>query len=474
MDFSSHEWLGADNMPILGAFAVPHPPIIMPEVGHGEEKKIQATIDAYRTAMQQAAALKPDTVIITSPHTTMYADYFHISPGAKASGNFAAFRAPQVEIEVTYDTELIKALSAECDKRHISAGTLGERNASLDHGTLIPLRFLGEYTTSFNVVRIGLSGLSAATHYALGKCIADVVDKLGRRAVFIASGDLSHKLKPDGPYGFAKEGPLFDTECVNDLATADFLHLLSIDAELAEGAAECGVRSFWIMSGALDCREVKGEKLSYEGTFGVGYGVITFALGGKDSKRNIGEQYTARQQNLLEKRKASEDTYVKLARLSVETFVRTRTPASMPDNLPTEMLSQKAGAFVSLKKDGRLRGCIGTFLPTTDSIAQEILRNGIAACSQDPRFSPVAIDELDSLVYSVDILSAPEKITSPAELDVKRYGVIVSCGNRRGLLLPDLAGVDTVDQQIAIARNKGNIRENEPIELQRFEVVRHK
>ena len=200
-----------------------------------------------------------------------------------------------------------------------------------------------------------------------------------------------------------------------------------------------------------------------------------FALSGeRDATRNFGEQFAARAEKRLAEIKAAEDEYVRLARLSVETFVKTKTPAAMPQNLPQEMLDKQAGAFVSLKKDGRLRGCIGTFLPTTANIANEILRNGIAACSQDPRFSPVMPAELNSLVYSVDILDKPEKIASPSELDPKIYGVIVSNGQRRGLLLPDLAGVDTVEEQISIARQKGGIGQNEPIHLQRFRVVRHK
>ena len=172
-------------MSILGTFVVPHPPIILPEVGHGEEVKIKATTEAYRETMRQAAALKPDTVIITSPHSIMYADYFHISPGAKASGNFAAFRAPQLEIEVTYDQGFVSALAGECEKRGISAGTLGEKNPFLDHGTLIPLRFLGEFTSEFNLVRIGLSLLLAPIMGLQGIWLAMAIELGFRGLVFL-------------------------------------------------------------------------------------------------------------------------------------------------------------------------------------------------------------------------------------------------------------------------------------------------
>ena len=132
-----------------------------------------------------------------------------------------------------------------------------------------------------------------------------------------------------------------------------------------------------------------------------------------------------------------------------------------------------AGAFVSLHVNGQLRGCIGTTGPTTESVAREIVQNAVSACSRDPRFPPVTVAELGSLEYSGDVPDAPEPISSPAELDVKKNGVIVSCSGRRGLLLPDLECVNTVERQIDIARQKGGISFREKYTLERFEVVRH-
>ena len=173
-------------------------------------------------------------------------------------------------------------------------------------------------------------------------------------------------------------------------------------------------------------------------------------------------------------RKAREDAFVRLARLSLETYVRDHRQISrFPEDSPRELISMQAGAFVSIKKDGQLRGCIGTIMPTRPSLAEEIVQNAISAGSNDPRFPSVEESELEDLVYSVDVLSSPEKILSVEELDPKRYGVIVESKGRRGLLLPDLAGVDTVEQQIEIARKKGNIGPREEVELWRFEVTRH-
>lgn len=461
-------------MSILGAVIVPHPPLIIPEVGRGREQEVQTTIDAYRAAVKRVADWEPEVLIVTSPHQIMYADYFHISPGRGATGDMSAFGASETKLVVEYDAPLRDEI-IRCGKTAgLQVGTLGQRDPYLDHGTFVPLYFLREAEVDCPILRIGLSGFSPLDHYRLGQCISQAVENLGRRAVFIASGDLSHKLRDDGPYGFAPEGPEFDRQITETMAAGDFLRFLTIDPAFCDRAAECGLRSFQIMAGALDGQAVEAELLSYEGITGVGYGVAIFAVTGPDEDHRFGAQCAELECARLAEKKVSEDPWVKLARLSLETFVKTGERLErLPDGLPDEMTGQAAGAFVSLHAHGQLRGCIGTTGPTTESVAWEIAQNAVSACARDPRFPPVTVSELDSLEYSVDVLGQPETISSPAELDVKKYGVIVSCGGRRGLLLPDLEGVDTVEQQVDIARQKGGISAREKYTLERFEVVRH-
>lgn len=461
-------------MSILAAVAVPHPPILLPEVGHGEEEKIVQTAAAYREAMRRVAALKPDTVVVTSPHTVMYADYFHISPGKGASGDMGAFLAGDVKLTVQYDPQFAGELERLARNAGISAGTRGQRDAHLDHGTMIPLYFLNQVYGGYRVVRIGLSGLPPLTHYRFGQCIAAAAEGLGRRVVVLASGDLSHKLKADGPYGFAPEGPDFDRQVTAALGGGDFLPLLRMNPEFAQAAAECGLRSFQIMAGTLDRKAVMRELLSYEGPFGVGYGVACFEVTGEDPSRDFGDQWVREERETRNRCRAEEDAYVRLARQSIETYVKTGRAAALPEGLPEELLRRRAGVFVSLKEHGRLRGCIGTTSPTTGSVAEEIMQNAVSAAVRDPRFMPVVLDELEELVYSVDVLGKTEPIESPEQLDVKRYGVIVENGGRRGLLLPNLEGVDTVARQIAISKQKAGIAPDESVRLRRFEVVRHK
>lgn len=463
-------------MSILNAVMVPHPPIILPEVGRGEEKKIAATAAAYREAAGFIAGARPDTIAVTSPHTQLYYDYFHISPGRGARGDFSRFGAPGVRFDVDYDAELADELCRLAEKEDFPAGTEGERDPALDHATMIPLYFLREAYGGAPlppIVRIGLSGFPLLQHYRLGMLIRGAAEALGRRVCVVGSGDLSHKLKSDGPYGFAAEGPAYDKRIMDVMGRGDFGELFDFDDAFCDKAGECGHRSFAIMAGCFDGLEVRAEKLSYEGPFGVGYGVCTFAPGEEDAGRRFYELRMGKEREALDARKAGEDEFVRLARLGVETYVKMGRPAKMPEGLPPELTGAKAGVFVSLHIDGQLRGCIGTISPAAESIAREILQNAVSACSRDPRFPPVTERELPMLEYSVDVLGAAEDIPSPDGLDPRRYGVIVTNGARRGLLLPDLEGVDTAADQIAIAKRKAGISERESVSLQRFEVVRH-
>lgn len=460
-------------MAVLAAFMLPHPPLIIPEIGRGGEMKIQKTIDAYKEAARRIGSLHPETIVLISPHQVMYADYFHISPGNGAKGDFAQFQVPQAGMEAIYDTEFVEELCALSERENLPAGTAGERSSQLDHGTMVPLYFVNQCLQGYKLVRIGLSGMPLKKHYQLGQCIKEAAESLDRRVVLIASGDLSHRLKEDGPYGYQKEGPEYDRRIMEVMGKGDFGALLEFPEDFCEKAGECGHRSFTIMAGALDKTKVKAEKLSYEGPFGVGYGICSYMACGTDLGRDFKEQYEKKERRRIMQQRETEDAYVRLAMDTIETYVRTGQQIRVPEGLPEEMYSQRAGAFVSIKENGSLRGCIGTIQAVQASLAEEIIENAVSASTRDPRFSPIEEDELDELSISVDVLGDTEKIASPDMLDVKRYGVIVTKGYKRGLLLPNLEGVDTVEEQIAIAKRKAGIAENEAVELERFEVVRH-
>lgn len=478
-------------MAVLAAFAVPHPPLIIPEVSPGKEREIPDTVAAYQEVGRRVAALRPETVVISSPHAPLYADYIQISDGPGAHGDFSQFGTRKPRYKVRYDQTLADEIEREGVADDIATGTLGRQDNDLDHGTLIPVHFIEQACAeagapSPQYVRLGISGLSPLEHYRMGMAVTRAAEKLDRATVYVASGDLSHKLRDDGPYGFAPEAPVFEEQVVDALATGDFLGLLAIDPDLTERAAECGLRSFQMMAGALDRTAVNVELLSHEGPFGVGYAVACYDPEGPDPSRDFGEQYVELLKHRYAERREQEDPLVSIARAAVEAWVRDRhtLTGDEVDDLLDERhaphpvrakLDVPRACFVSMKKNGQLRGCIGTLAPTQACLSDEIVANAQSASTRDPRFHPVTPDELDSLVLDVDVLGEPEPVGSLDDLDPRRYGVIVSTHDgRRGVLLPDLAGVDTVEEQVSIAAQKGGIDVSlEPVLLQRFTVERH-
>lgn len=495
-------------MGILAACAVPHPPLLIPGVGDGEKPEVGATQKAYGEVARRIADLSPETLVVFSPHAPLYRDYLHISPGTGAQGDFRQFGLfGSGRFEVDYDQEFVGLLERRLEEAGIPGGAGRERDSSLDHGTMVPLQFIEqELAPPLQIVRVGLSGLDARTHYRFGQCVSQVADELDRRTVIVASGDLSHRLKEDGPYGFAPEGPLFDTRVTRILQAADFKALLSFDEDFCDRAGECGLRSFIMMAGALDGTRVKPCLLSYEGPFGVGYGIAYFTVvyDGDAAPEEEAESPSV----LPDDRTAERPSLpVAIAQATITTYLEegrrpnqnSATIASVLDEAKRDtgkeegaghkepgqvdaarwhrqwldLSARQAGTFVSLYKGGELRGCIGTIAPTTSSVIDEIIQNAVSAAAEDPRFPPVRVDELPGLEYSVDILGPAEPIDAIEQLDTQRYGVIVSRGARRGLLLPALDGVDTPEQQVAIALRKAGIGQREDYRMERFEVVRY-
>ena len=460
-------------MSIMRGYFLPHPPLAVPEVGRGREREIQDTLDALDEVAKEIATLAPETIIYITPHSTVYADYFLISPGTKAKGDLANFGAGHVKFQVEYDRDLVYEIAASANQDEILAGDIGEEDASLDHGTMVPMWFIDQRYKDYKVVRISPSGMTSGEHYHFGMSIAKGVERAGRKVVLVASGDLSHKLTQSGPYGYAMEGEIFDQTITTVLTYGDYLPLLLTADSLRSAAAECGFNSLAIMAGCFDRQKVETKLYSYEGPFGVGYAVGSVAPAGQDPNRNFLDKLVQIMAKNAALKKRKEHSYQQLARKSLEHRVKTGEELKVPDGLPMELLNNRAGVFVSIYKNDRLRGCVGTIAPTTASIASEIIQNAVSAGMYDNRFDQVKASELDELTYNVDVLSPPEEIASIRELDVKKYGVIVTKGMKRGLLLPDLNGIDTVEEQVAIAKQKAGISEREKVKLERFLVTRY-
>lgn len=451
---------------IAGTFIFPHPPIMVEEVGKHETKKVRNSVNGALEAAGRIAGMKPDTVIIITPHGTLLKDAMTISADDKLEGSFSRFGAASVKLGFDNDLELVDRIMKKADEKEAFCIPMHEDvkrtyglDSGIDHGALVPLYFITEKYRAFKLVHITYSFLSKEQHYKLGMAIRDAVAEMERSVVVIASGDLSHRLTKDAPAGYNPRGAEYDRLFMEIIRNGDHKGLMSVPEDLREAAGECAYNSALVLLGCLEGCGISGEIISYEGPFGVGYCIAELHTGGCGNRK--------------EGSKMERDPYVQLAVDTLESFVRTGKKIAVPEGLPEEMISKRAGVFVSLKKYGELRGCIGTIGPTTGSIASEIIQNAISAGTRDPRFHAVQEDELDQLVYSVDVLGEPEPIKSKDELDVERYGVIVRNGFRSGLLLPNLEGVDTIDYQVDIALQKAGIRSGEAYEMERFEVVRH-
>ena len=265
-------------------------------------------------------------------------------------------------------------------------------------------------------------------------------------------------MNTESPYGTCPEGERFDALLMDLVSKGDLKGIISIDHSLREKAAECGFRSIVMLCGALDGLAVKTDKLSYEAPFGIGYGVATLLTA----------------EPVLAKNTTANPQHVRIAKAALQAYIGGRRRITPEEaDAPPELLQSQAGVFVSLHKFGDLRGCIGTIAPTTGSIAEEIIQNAISASTGDPRFNPVTADELPFLEVNVDVLNPAEPVRSKADLDPKLYGVIVEKGRSRGLLLPDLEGVDTVAQQLDIACRKGGIDPSGEYRISRFTITRY-
>ncbi len=344
--------------------------------------------------------------------------------------------------EVKIDSELGKQILASSNYLQEDAGA-----HQFEHSIEVQLPFLQYFQPDIKIVPIVLAYYSDDAYKEIGKEIAKAIKDLNREVVIIASSDMTHYESQES----ARKKDMQAIEAVLDLNEDELIkrvHELDISM--------CGYApTVSLISAARELGAKRAELVKYQtsgdimGDYSSVVGYAGIIISGKEMS-----------------------PLVKLAKETVETYVK-EGKIPRPKKLTAEM-KQPAGVFVSIHKLGELRGCIGTIEPVQQNVAEEIMTNAISSATRDPRFLPIAPNELKDLDYNVDVLTTPEPIDSQDQLDPKKYGVIVESGGRRGLLLPDLEGVDSVDYQIDICRQKAGIMHDEPIKLYRFEVKRYK
>jgi AmmeMemoRadiSam system protein B/AmmeMemoRadiSam system protein A len=374
-----------------------------------------------------------DTVIVMGPSHTGIGERFSIM----AEGSW---RTPLGQVSI--DSELATSILAASD-------LLREDHVAhiQEHAVEVQLPFLQYLRPDVKLVPIVLAHADGAAYREIGGALAAAIRKSGRPSVIIASGDMTH-------YESQESAERKDRQAIEAILELDADELLDRVDRLSISMCAYAPAAA-LIAAAREMGPAEAELVTYRtsGDATGDYGAVVGYAG-------------------IIVRKAETSPLVQLAREAVESYVRTGKRFH-PEEL-TPVMREQAGVFVSIHKGHALRGCIGTFEAAEPNVAEEVVTNAISSATHDPRFRPVDSGELSQLVYSVDVLTTPEPVGSTDDLDARKYGVIVERGWRRGLLLPDLEGVDTVAQQIDICRQKAGIAYDEPVSLYRFQVKRYR
>jgi len=372
-----------------------------------------------------------DTVIIMGPN--------HTGSGKPLSiMTEGVWKTPLGDVEI--DSELGKEILVASS--YLQEDQLAHQH---EHSIEVQLPFLQYFKPDIKLVPIILAQAREDVYQEIGREIAKVIKESNKEVIIIASSDMTH-------YESQRAAQTKDNQAIAAILELNEDELLKRVQEL--DISMCGYApAVSLISAAKELGATGAELVKYQ-TSGDTSGDYTAVVG------YAGIIITGL------------SPLTRLARETVEAYVREGLIPE-PRQLTAEM-KERAGVFVSIHKSGELRGCIGTFEPVETNVAEETIANAISSATRDPRFSPIAPGELEDLEYSVDVLTHPEPVESPDQLDPKKYGVIVEAGYRRGLLLPDLEEVDTADYQIAICRQKAGITPEEPVKLYRFEVKKYK
>ena len=482
-------------MSIIAGYLLPHAPVFIDKVGGPQTDKVQKTINAFKEVEKEIKSLNPDLIIMISPHGPIFSDAIAIYDLNAYEGDMKQFGEYTLHFHANKDAVFIKKLVERSNKQNGYFYPLAEsqflkfqKAPKLDHGITVPYYFISGALKDVPIVPMSYGTLSYVELMKNGEIIQAVADESDKRVVIIASGDMSHALKNDGPYNFHQDGPWFDALITNYIRSDNPYEIFKASNEKIENAAECGLRSYAVMMGALNHREVSSKVFSYEGPFGVGYLVAGFKVNGHSNRDSV-KLVEKALYDALQMEDASAHVFAKIAKTVVNHYVKNQKPPSYKleddhliinktaikiDPIEREKLMKKHGVFVSIKQYGMLRGCIGTIIPTQRNTFEEIIKNSISACSKDYRFDPISTSELSHLSISVDVLSELKVVGNTDELSPKVHGVIVRSKGKMGVLLPDLEGVNSTEEQLKIASNKGGFSVDEIDQIECFTVERYR
>ncbi|MFI5306645.1 MAG: AmmeMemoRadiSam system protein A [Polyangiales bacterium] len=445
-------------MSIPCAVLMCHAPIVIPQIAGSRARACARTTAAMAEAARRLVAHAPDAIVIISPHTPRDPLRFGIAHDETLSGDFGQFGCPELSVRLQGAPQIAATLREVAAARGLA--TTHARGQRLDHGALVPLFFVREAGWNGPTLLLALPFPDTRSETAMGRAIAETAAKLGKRVCVLASGDMSHRLTEDAPAGYHPAAREFDATFCDLVQSGSLTKASDIDPALREIAAEDVVDSFTVAASAVDFDPSGHTVLSYEGPFGVGYleAVLYEQPAGKNLRGEPEHGHGETPPRAL----------LGIARAAIAAHLEGRAYAPAPLLPPW---TRSRGVFVTLRsRDGELRGCIGHIEPGHATLAHEVASCAVSSATRDTRFGPVDRNELDELEIELSLLSEPEPVPSLAQLDPSRFGVVVSSGSHRGVLLPGIAGIDSAREQVRIAATKAGLPAGAPVQLERFEV----
>jgi MEMO1 family protein len=428
---------------IESAVLMCHAPIVVPEVGGARGAACRSTTRAMERVARKLVEGRPDVVIVISPHARRRPTAYGLGHERRLRFKFSRFGVEGLAFDFSGASEAASAVHASAGA--FSVATFDQEHDPYDHGASVPLYFAWRAGLRAPILVVSLPHPGTNSEVRFGQALREASERLGQRWSILASGDLSHALLAGAPAGFHPRAQSFDQAFVGHLTRGDLRAACAVDGELRALACEDAVDSTAVAAGAVDFDARGHELLSYEGPFGVGYA-----------------------EALLFDRGAPPKLLGDIARDSVHAFVAGKGYAPPELDVPWQ---EARAVFVTLRDEhGQLRGCVGRLEPTECNLASEIAVTARSAASHDPRFPVVAEHELAGLRFEVSVLARAERVSALSDLDPAEYGVVVTQGIRRGVLLPNVEGVDSAETQFRIACQKGQIDPEAPHGLERFRV----
>jgi len=429
-------------------------------VGRKQLKSASVSVTGMRLAAARLNRRQPQTVVVISPHSPRMPGHFGLWSDSRLSGSFSRFGAPLVGLEFLNDLALVAELKVQA--RRVGIPTWEINSQPLDHGALVPLWYVAEEGWRGPTAVLSLNYPGEGCLRELGRALHRAASRLGRRIAVIASGDLSHRLTLDAPAGYEPRARDFDAEFIGCLRQGAYRDLEKIDPKLRNLAGEDALDSTLVAVAAANWEATGHEVLSYEGPFGVGYGVAILL----DSEIAAGPSAAVPLAEQCHEAWARMLPWVARQSLKAALF---ETGEQLPST-EDDCLGAQRGVFVTINQAGvGHRGCAGTVSPVCQNVVAETRYATRSAAFGDPRFPPVTGQEFSNLRLEVSVIEPVEDVTSNAALDPDRFGVLVSAADgRRGCLLPGLPEVRSSQQQLDLARRKAGIGPAEPVRLQRF------